>query len=108
MKMKWALFLVVLSINIAVAVIWISAQMPGVSPFKVILNIMFEKAEKAFFLVLDLGLNLYFLYLVRYRLIQDGLSKYWTLFHFNVAMVVLSTSMDCLLLGFLSLTDPYM
>jgi hypothetical protein len=108
MKLKWSLFLAVLSINIAVAVIWISAQMPGVTPFQVILNIMFEKAEKAFFLVLDLSLNLYFLYLVRYRLIQDGLSKYWALFHFNVAIVLLSTSMDCLLLGFLSLPDPYM
>lgn len=107
-NLKWGLFLAVGTINIAVAVIWISAQMPGVTPFQVILNIMFEKAEKAFFLVVDLGLNLYFLYLVRFRLISDGLSKYWRLLHFNAAIVLLSTSMDCLLLGFLSLPDPYL
>ncbi|KAK0622656.1 hypothetical protein B0T14DRAFT_475756 [Immersiella caudata] len=107
-KMRWGLFLAVGAINIAVAIIWVTAMMPGATPFQATLNIMFEKAEKSFFLVVDLGLNLYFLYLVRFRLIADGLSKYWTLFHFNAAIVLLSTSMDCLLLGFLSLSDPYL
>lgn len=107
-NLKWGLFLAVGAVNVAVAVIWISAQMPGATPSQVTLNLMFERAEKAFFLVVDLGLNVYFLYLVRFRLITDGLSKYWRLLHFNAAIVLLSTSMDCLLLGFLSLPDPYL
>jgi hypothetical protein len=71
------------------------------------LNNIWERLEKSFFLVIDCGLNLYFLYLVRYRLIADGLAKYWRLFHFNAAILLVSTSMDILLLGMLSLPNPY-
>jgi hypothetical protein len=107
-KLKWGLVLAIGCINIAVAYIWTVAHLDGATPFQVHLNLGFEKAEKSFFLVVDLALNLYFLYLVRFRLIADGLSKYWKLFNFNAGMVVVSTSMDILLLGFLSLPDPYL
>lgn len=106
--LKWSFFIVIGLINIAVYVIWVSAHLDGATPQQVTLNELFEKAEKAFFLVADLGLNLYFLYLVRFRLISDGLSKYWRLFNYNAAIVVISTSMDILLLGFLSLPDPFL
>ncbi|UNI22276.1 hypothetical protein JDV02_008178 [Purpureocillium takamizusanense] len=106
--LKLGLLVSVACINIAVAVIWIRAHAFTATPFDVKLNDRFEKAEKAFFLVIDLGLNLLFLYLVRFRLIASGLSKYWRLFKFNIGMVTLSTSMDMLLLGFLSLPDPYL
>ncbi|RYP91166.1 hypothetical protein DL770_002728 [Monosporascus sp. CRB-9-2] len=107
-KLKWGLVIAIGCINIAVCYIWTTAQMPSATPYQIMVNHMFEKAEKSFFLVLDLGLNLYFLYLVRFRLIADGLSKYWRLFNFNAGIVVVSTSMDILLLGFLSLPDPYL
>ncbi|EXL65882.1 hypothetical protein FOPG_17918 [Fusarium oxysporum f. sp. conglutinans race 2 54008] len=107
-KLKWGLVLAIGCINITVAYIWTVAHLDGATPFQVHLNLGFEKAEKSFFLVVDLALNLYFLYLVRFRLIADGLSKYWKLFNFNAGMVVVSTSMDILLLGFLSLPDPYL
>ncbi|KAH6976761.1 hypothetical protein EDB80DRAFT_593945 [Ilyonectria destructans] len=107
-KLKWGLAIPIGCINIAVCYIWTTAQMPSATPYQITLNHMFEKVEKSFFLVVDLGLNLYFLYLVRFRLIADGLSKYWRLFNFNVGMVFISTSMDILLLGFLSLPDPYL
>jgi hypothetical protein len=55
----------------------------------------------------DLGLNLYFLHLVRSQLIQKGLTKYWRLFNFNACIVVLSIAMDLLLLGLLSLPNPF-
>ena len=82
--------------------------MPGATAGQIYLNNAFEKAEKTFFLLTDLGLNLYFLYLVRFRLIALGLNKYWLLFKVNVAIVFLSTGMDALLLGMLSLPDPYL
>ncbi|RYP72036.1 hypothetical protein DL769_004523 [Monosporascus sp. CRB-8-3] len=107
-KLKWSLVIAISCINIAVCYIWTTAHMPSATPYQIMLNQMFEKAEKSFFLVVDLGLNLYFLYLVRFRLIADGLSKYWRLFKFNAGIVVVSTSMDILLLGFLSLPDPYL
>ncbi|CAI6091137.1 unnamed protein product, partial [Clonostachys chloroleuca] len=37
---------------------------------------VFEKAEKSFFLIIDLALNLHFLYLVYYYLITNRLDKY--------------------------------
>ncbi|KAL5326578.1 hypothetical protein ACEPPN_004265 [Leptodophora sp. 'Broadleaf-Isolate-01'] len=81
--------------------------MPSASPTAIVLNNIWERIEKSFFLLVDFGLNGYFLYLVRYRLIEDGLSKYWRIFRFNAAIVGVSLSMDALLLGMLSLPNPY-
>ncbi|KAM0425966.1 hypothetical protein ACHAPT_008905 [Fusarium lateritium] len=106
--LKWGLVISIGLINIAVCYIWTVAHMEGATPAQVHHNVIFEKAEKIFFLIIDLGLNLYFLYLVRFRLIADGLSKYWRLFNFNAIMVGISTTMDVLLLGFLSLPNPYL
>ncbi|CZR67123.1 uncharacterized protein PAC_17022 [Phialocephala subalpina] len=105
--LKWSLFVLISIVNIAVYCIWIPAHMPSASPTMILLNDIWEHIEKCFFLVIDFGLNLYFLYLLRYRLIADGLSKYWRLFKFNAAIAVVSLSMDVLLLGFLSLPNPY-
>lgn len=106
--LKIALVIGIGCINIAVFYVWITGEMPSATPHEIEVNRIFEKAEKSFFLVVDLALNLYFLYLVRFRLIADGLTKYWRLFNFNAGIVLLSTSMDAMLLGFLSLPNPYL
>ena len=105
--LKWGLFFLISLINISVAYIWITAHIPGASAEIIAINAVWERIEKSFFLIIDSGLNLYFLYLVRYRLIQDGLSKYWRLFYYNAAILLVSLSMDILLLGMLSLPDSY-
>ena len=92
---------------LAVLYIWPVAHIKGATPAQVKLNFVFENVEKTFFLIIDLGLNMYFLYLVRYSLIEYGLNKYWRLFKFNACMVIISTALDVLLLGFLSLPNPY-
>ncbi|KAL4924117.1 uncharacterized protein BDV17DRAFT_275448 [Aspergillus undulatus] len=107
LQLRWGLFIAIAIINLTVAFIWIPAHLDSASSFQRRLNIIFEHAEKSFFLVVDLSLNLYFLYLVRYRLIADGLSKYWTLYRFNIVFVVISTIMDALLLGLLSLPNQF-
>ncbi|UZP36563.1 hypothetical protein NXS19_004379 [Fusarium pseudograminearum] len=106
--LKWGLFISIICVNIAVCYIFTVAHLETATFKQKYVNIVFEKAEKSFFLIIDLTLNLYFLYLVRYRLIADGLNKYWRLFNFNSGMVLISTSMDIFLLGFLSLPDPYL
>jgi hypothetical protein len=103
---KWILFGFVALINISVFCIWVPALV-GVGQTFVTLNGIWERVEKSIFLLLDLGLNLYFLYLVRTRLIAKGLTKYSRLFNFNVVIIVVSTSMDILLLGMLSLPNSY-
>jgi len=105
--LKWGLFILIGLVNISVFCVWIMAHVPDANPKMVAFNEIWERIEKSFFLVIDCGLNLYFLYLVRYRLIADGLSKYWRLFHYNAAILLLSTSMDILLLGMLSLPNNF-
>jgi len=104
--LRWVLFAIIALVNISVYCIWIPALM-GTSETFVTLNHIWERVEKSIFLITDLGLNLYFLYLVRSRLISKGLTKYMPLFNFNAAIVVISVSMDILLLGMLSLPNPY-
>lgn len=106
--LKWTLLGLIGCVNIAVCVIWPAAYKVDSTPAETHRNDVFEKAEKTFFLVVDLGLNMMFLYLVRFRLISHGLSKYWLLFKFNVALVFLSTCMDTALLAMLSLPSPYL
>ncbi|KAG6029565.1 hypothetical protein E4U41_000316 [Claviceps citrina] len=106
--LKWGLFGLIGCVNIAVATIWPAAYKTDATATEKFINVVFEKVEKSFFLVVDLGLNLLFLYLVRYRLISYGLNKYWLLFKFNVGLVVLSTGMDAALLGMLSLPATYL
>ncbi|KAJ6781162.1 hypothetical protein PWT90_08255 [Aphanocladium album] len=105
--MRLGLFVLVLGVNIGVYVIWIPAWLSHSTPRHKRLNDIFEKFEKSFFLAVDLGLNLLFLYLVRFRLIAGGLPKYWALFKMNALLIVVSTAMDATLLGMLSLSDPY-
>ncbi|KAF4342149.1 hypothetical protein FBEOM_3882 [Fusarium beomiforme] len=106
--LKWGLVISILCINAAVSYIFTVAHLDTATESQKYVNMIFEKFEKSFFLLVDLALNLYFLYLVRYRLIADGLNKYWRLFNFNAGIVFISTSMDVLLLGFLSLPNPYL
>lgn len=103
---KWSLFVVVALINISVYCIWIPALLGSNQTF-ITLNRIWERVEKSFFLLLDAGLNLYFLYLVRSNLISKGLTKYWPLFNFNAGIVLVSVAMDILLLGMLSLPNTY-
>lgn len=106
--MKLGLLALVGSVNIFTASFWIKAQMPGATPSEIERMKNIERGEKTFFLFLDLGLSLTFLYLVRFRLISLGLNKYWRLFYASIAAICLSTTMDILLVGMLSLPSPYL
>lgn len=105
--LKLGLAAIITPVCIVVYYVWTNAHMEGATPSQVRLNFIFEKSEKAFFLIIDLALNCYFLYLVRYNLIACGLNKYWRLFNFNCGMVLISTTLDALLLGFLSLENQF-
>ncbi|KAL1957342.1 hypothetical protein VTO42DRAFT_6131 [Malbranchea cinnamomea] len=104
--LRWALFIIIFLINISVFCIWIPALM-NVNATFIRINYIWERVEKGLFLVVDFSLNLFFLYLVRSDLIAKGLTKYWSLFKFNCGAVVVSVSMDALLLGILNLPNPY-
>lgn len=105
-QLRWSLFAVVACVNISVFCIWVPGLL-GVNHTWIVLNHVWERVEKSIFLLIDLGLNMYFLYLVRSKLITQGLTKYWALFNFNAAAILVSTSMDILLLGLQNLPNPY-
>ncbi|KAI1634642.1 hypothetical protein F4809DRAFT_665278 [Biscogniauxia mediterranea] len=103
-NLKWIAFVIVGLINISVFVIWIPANLQ-ISETWIHINKIWDRIEKCIFLVLDVSLNCYFVYLVHTRLIANGLTKYTNLFRFNVAMIFFSVCLDAILVGLMSLPN---
>jgi hypothetical protein len=102
LKISVAVFIGI--INITVFCIWIPARLhENLALIKA--NQVWDRAEKCIFLLLELGLNAYFMWLIHAELIANGLRKYNALFKFNVVMVVLSVSLDGVIIGVMSLAD---
>jgi hypothetical protein len=97
-QMKWAVGLAIGLINVTVFVIWIPARLQ-ISDRWVLANAIWDRAEKCIFLVIDAGLNAYFMWLIRSKLVANGLTRYMTLFRFNMGMVCVSISLDVSLVG---------
>lgn len=92
-KLKLTTFLVLLAINISVFCIWIPARLQ-INQSYIKINAVWDRCEKGIFLVVDAGLNFYFIHLVRSRLIANGLTKYTRLYRVNLAMIGISMTMD--------------
>lgn len=101
-KLKWIVFLIILIINISVFIIWMPARLQ-ISRWWIHANEIWDRCEKVIFAVVDGCLNGYFIYLTRTCLINNGLTKYKTLFHVNLVLVAISLSLDVALIGLMSL-----
>lgn len=95
-RIKWGTVAIITSINVAVFIIWIpSHTVPPVSQTFVDINNVWDKISKVLILLVDAGLNWYFLHTVKQRLIkQHNLTKYKPLIGFNAKLMVLSIAMD--------------
>jgi hypothetical protein len=95
-NIKWGTAALVTAINVSVFCIWIPAHVvPPVSQTFVNINNIWDKIEKVMILLVDAGLNWYFLRTVKNRLVgQHGLTKYAPLVGFNAKLMVLSIGMD--------------
>ncbi|KAI0471036.1 hypothetical protein GGR56DRAFT_683191 [Xylariaceae sp. FL0804] len=102
--LKLSILAIMTAINISVFIIWIPARLEINSTW-VDINKVWDRIEKSIFLIVDAGLNAYFIYLVRHRLIANGLVKYRPLFRFNIAMIFISVSADVVLIGMMSLPN---
>ncbi|KAH8731728.1 hypothetical protein GQ44DRAFT_697950 [Phaeosphaeriaceae sp. PMI808] len=104
---KWGTVVVITSINVAVFIIWIPAHtVPPVSQTFVKINNIWDKISKVLILIVDAGLNWYFLRTVKNRLVQQhGLTKYAPLISFNAKLMVVSVAMDALLIGLMFLKN---
>lgn len=92
-RLKWSVAAVLGLINISVFVIWIPARLQ-ISETFIHVNDIWDRIEKVIFALIDGTLNVYFIYLVRTKLIANGLTKYMPLFWFNILMVFISLSLD--------------
>ncbi|RYP45540.1 hypothetical protein DL768_008132 [Monosporascus sp. mg162] len=92
-RVRWGVASVMGLINISVYCIWIPARLQ-ISPTYIHVNEVWDRVEKVIFCLIDASLNLYFIYLVRSRLIAGGLDKYTSLYRFNLAMIGVSMSLD--------------
>ncbi|KAH8651385.1 hypothetical protein BX600DRAFT_441815 [Xylariales sp. PMI_506] len=92
-KIKWGVAGILGLMNIMTAAIWVPARLE-INPTFVAINRIWDPIEKAVFAVVDLGLNIYFIHLVKSNLIKEGITKFSSLLYFNIAMVVISITMD--------------
>ncbi|KAN0089469.1 hypothetical protein V8E51_019729 [Hyaloscypha variabilis] len=106
-KLKWGTALVITIVNIAVFIIWIPAHLvPPPIPLFVEINKYWDRTSKVIILIVDAGLNYFFLHTVKKRLVNyHGLTKYAPLVSFNAKLMVLSVSMDLMLICLMSLKN---
>lgn len=107
LKLKWGTVVLITTINVAVFCIWIpSHTVPPASETFVKINNVWDKISKVLILIVDAGLNWYFLRTVKIRLVQQhGLVKYAPLVGFNGKLMVVSIAMDALLIGLMFLNN---
>ncbi|KAI6767625.1 hypothetical protein HG530_005634 [Fusarium avenaceum] len=101
-RLKWIVFAIVLAVNISVFIIWMPARLQ-INDRWIYLNKIWDRCEKVIFAVIDGVLNGYFIYLVRSRLIENGLTKYIPLYRMNLFLIFISLSLDIVLVGLMSL-----
>ncbi|KAG8408452.1 hypothetical protein J3458_019487 [Metarhizium acridum] len=95
-RLKWGTAFVITCINIAVFCIWIPSHIvPPASELYVKINEIWDRISKVLILLVDAGLNYYFLRTVKRRLVlRHGLTKYAPLVAFNARLMVVSILMD--------------
>ncbi|KAK5652829.1 hypothetical protein OQA88_9495 [Cercophora sp. LCS_1] len=92
-RLRVGVALAIGAINISVFIVWIPARLQ-ISHEWIVINNVWDRIEKVFFLFIDLFLNVYFMWLVKIKLIASGLTQYKVVYRCNLAMVCLSISAD--------------
>jgi len=92
-RLKLAVFVIISVLTSSVIIIWTPAQME-ISESWMNANDIWDRGEKVCFLVFDVAINLYFVNRVRTTLIENGLTKYQTLYWFNISMITFAILLD--------------
>lgn len=91
--LKVGLLVAIGIINVSVFCIWIPARLQ-ISHTFIRINDVWDRIEKSIFAVIDMSLNVYFMCLVRSKLVASGLRRYDIVWKHNVFMVFISISLD--------------
>ena len=86
--------------------IWIPARLQ-VSDKYIEINKIWDRCEKIIYLIVDAFLNWHFVRVVKARLVQNGLDRYRPLLRMNQRLIILSISMDALIIGMMSLPNTF-
>ncbi|KAF4465515.1 hypothetical protein FALBO_7646 [Fusarium albosuccineum] len=105
-KLKWVCFLILLAVNISVFCIWVPARLQ-ISEKYIHLNEIWDRCEKVIFALMDAALNFYFIYIVKQRLVANGLQKYTRLYQMNMMLCGISIALDILLICMMSLPNGF-
>ncbi|KAF5550058.1 hypothetical protein FNAPI_7861 [Fusarium napiforme] len=105
-KIRWITAITLGLINISVFCIWIPSQLQISQRYHDI-NYIWDRIEKGLFLVIDATLHGYFVYLIRIKLIANGLTKYQPLMRYNLVMIAISMSLDVILIGSMSIGNGF-
>lgn len=92
-KLKVYIFLAIGVINVSVFIVWIPARLQ-VSEMWIHVNEVWDRVEKFLFMAVDGGLNYYFMWLIKSKLVANGLTKYRLVYRINLFMVFISLSLD--------------
>jgi len=71
------------------------------------INSVWDRIEKALYLVIDGALNWYFIHVVKSNLVEHGLEKYNALVRFNQRIIVVSLIMDVAIIGAMSMPNGF-
>ncbi|KAF8608303.1 hypothetical protein BDV93DRAFT_393191, partial [Ceratobasidium sp. AG-I] len=104
--LKFAVAIWITAINISVYCIWIPAKLQ-ISDRYILINVYWDHTEKILYLITDAILNVMFICTIQRRLIAVGLKKYDKLVAFNKRIILVSLSMDVLIVGMLSYRNAF-
>ncbi|QRV93458.1 Es2 domain-containing protein [Ceratobasidium sp. AG-Ba] len=105
----WLKFIVatwITAINISVYCIWVPAKLQISTRYHDI-NVVWDRMEKCFYLLTDGILNWMFVNIIKKRLVSMGLKKYDRLVKFNERIIMVSLSMDVLIIGMMSYRNDF-
>ncbi|CAI6310060.1 unnamed protein product [Periconia digitata] len=97
---------IVTMLNISVFCVWMPARLQ-ISNEWIHANEIWDRTEKAIYLVLDASLNWYFVRVVKQNLIMNGLEKYSSLVRFNQRIIVVSLLMDVMIIAAMSIPNSF-
>ncbi|KAF2268683.1 hypothetical protein CC78DRAFT_612945 [Lojkania enalia] len=95
---------IVTAINISVFCIWVPARLQT-NEMYIHVNQIWDRIEKVIYLIIDGSLNWYFLKVVKANLINNGLQKYNKLFKYNQRIIIVSLSMDVMIIAAMSVPN---
>ncbi|KAH7312651.1 hypothetical protein B0I35DRAFT_356415 [Stachybotrys elegans] len=105
-RLKYGVAALITAINISVYCIWVPARLQ-ISERYIHINEIWDRCEKAIYLVVDGCLNILFIRIVKQNLVENGLLKYRNLVKFNMFIIGFSLSMDVLIIAMMSLENTF-